>query len=69
VVGYITQTARAITAELASVTDHSNESRPKKRVMVMVMVPVSITFQCALDCFVTSPAERFDEIFGRLRGR
>jgi hypothetical protein len=60
---HITQTASAISTELASVMDHSNESRPKKRVVAMVLVPVSVSFQRALDCFVTSRAERFEEIF------
>jgi hypothetical protein len=60
---HITQTASAISTELPSVTDHSNESRPKKRVVAMVLVPVWVSFQRALDCFVTSRAERFEEIF------
>jgi hypothetical protein len=66
---HITQTASAISAELMSVTDHSSESRPKKRVISMVLFPVSASFRRALNCFVTSPAERFEETIGRPDGR
>src|ERR1700704_977082 len=62
---HITQTANAISAELMSVTDHSNESRPKKRVISMVLFPVSASFHRALNCFVTPRAERFEETIRR----